>query len=928
MSNVLGEPNFTPSNMSGRSGVGSDQLGYMGRGLLNTIEEGEGAFNAGGFYYTKDVAYFQGPSVQRSHNDDKRSIAILTFNGRGQATMTRRWMNMGPVLLHLQLPISYAWSGCEYVARDVNDGFSSQGTNPKKAVNGARFLEVPGCSTLLPTSFQSEGFGFAAFTNVDIDLGGGGRITYDRYANFAAIMASCMFESQRRELMRLAGGGLDLRANSGVEKPPVLWGTVDGYTASGNNNHIDIAIFGDVVARPIRRRVPVMWDIIVPFKTPDTNFTMSRKPLDTSCLAGDLMYTFTWANLFEYTDTGVGEPNAPVYFPLQANDSYFSATGGGGGTPKSFILPYVPELCRPDRLGPAFSAPVKDYIMQAMDEFLTDAVMDTDTYPLLSDVIAANPVVWTNHYRVASGRVLTAADGLGFRGALSTAANGLTIDYSAGRPRYPQAVKVNDVDSSANDRSQWSGQGAASDINDVSAIVYPNGFSFGEILNSSLKLTNVSLGARQNLVGNPKASIYYPFTYFYTQIYRIQNHPFSGIVNWNTTTVGLSQVQPERLYSDQNKITQLIQMPANPVTTIIAGIYREKDRKYLGKNVKNSYSPVLFWNALTPLRATLWDGGNILFDYISESDYSLYTQIDRPDPLFVPFKGGLVKVSEKGVYTNSGSSAPMAGWTQFGGIYNGTAMVHGGRQLTDLVSTTANLNAPPYLSAGVTNTGLEKRTGIPKYNSYPLDNVEVMTMACADGVSNHQSCHLTEMYRSCLLEFPLVFLEPVVREDIVQSTPSFAKTQLKMDFWISPTLKPDNGLDDQYDLTYGVTRGAASGMVRSDFTVDGDSTDTVNVLNKYSYPSCFSHPVPDCLRLGVNASDPELTMRDTIGSTTNPAVGDAVPSIQNTYNNAFDFSRANSWNINNGTLLLHVTFGQNQIWTQSPIFTNILSARG
>jgi hypothetical protein len=176
------------------------------------------------------------------------------------------------------------------------------------------------------------------------------------------------------------------------------------------------------------------------------------------------------------------------------------------------------------------------------------------------------------------------------------------------------------------------------------------------------------------------------------------------------------------------------------------------------------------------------------------------------------------------------------------------------------------------------------------------------------------------MYESLLLEFPFVMREPITHENEVQSTPSFAKTQLKFEFWISPKLKPDNNMDDQYDSTYGLTRGAASGMPQN--TALDQTWD-----DGYTYPGAVSHPVPDCVRIGVNPEHPDLTLRGAIASGS-VSSGVSAKAAAYAYANGYSFGSASSWNINNGALMLHVTFCQNQVWTLSPLHTSILSARG
>jgi hypothetical protein len=977
MSNVFGEINNTPSNRTGQSGVGADFIGRVGSGVLQTIEEGEGAIDTAPFYYTKDTAYFQAPSTQRSHGDDRRNIAIRGFGARGQVTLTRRHYFNGPSYVRLKLPINYAWAGCEYVARStLTDGrirmsaavgvLSNPITTVDVTTNGPpitevtatlhdplkttfpvidsyfnhsmnRFVEVPGSDTMLPTSFQSQGLAFAAVSQIELDLGGAGKITFDRYANFAAIMASTPFTAVRKDLMRFSGGGLNLWDEREAKEAPVEWGWVQGYNAAGNQDSLVVDESGTnhaVTQVPIKRFVPIGWDIILPVKTPDTNFfygLKKRKPLDSSCLAGDLMFTFTWSNFYEWSDTGLGYPNAPVYLPqtlvsqgnLATDGSLYrgaltAAVNNKTFSEEQFILPFVPELAATNGgtlySGVSIAAPFLG--VEYNDVYSTVEVKDvTSTYPFMNNVMKRNPRIWTNHYRVASGRKMNIYDTLGDRVRYRTGPHGFTISSTySGRPRYPQAVQL--INSSSTDQI-LSLQGAADDINNPALIQYPQGWSYAEYVNSYLKLTNPSLGAYDKLRINPSAAIFYPFQYFFTQIYRIDDHPFANILNWNTTTVDVGTTASNRLLTDQNKIQQMIQMPANPCTSMIVGIYREKDRKFLGKNTMNSYSPVLFWNALNPLRATLWDGGNILFNYDSTTDFESYSLVDRPDPLKIPFKGGCVKVSPKGYYVSDS-----VGLT--GGCWDSTCSAvqtdmnppySTGRPIW-IGSSGGNIAAAPPINLGYKGSGIPVGGAV---NSFAADDI-ISACSLDPLAKRRQPCHLTEEYEATLLEFPFTMNNPICDERFVQSTPSFAKTQLKLEFWISPKLKPDNGLDDHYDRTYGLTRGAASGMPR---------VGTITPGIGYTYPGACSHPVPDCLRVGSNPEDPDLMRRFDMGNT-DPGSGMSTSSNCEAfkYCDGYSFKQASSWNINNGSLLVHITFCQNQVWTISPLRTSVLSARG
>jgi hypothetical protein len=969
---TFGQPGFVPSNRTGVSGISGAQVGSLGSGILQTIEEGEGAKSSENFYYTKDSAYYQLPQLQRSHGDARITCNVTTFGSRGTVTLPRRFFNFGPCIMRFQLPISYAWSGCEYTARSFMSDETCQSTiyytnadhsavaigNATEIIpeflpasfnhrlaNGISFVEVPGCKTLLPTSFQSGGMAFTFPQQIELEMGGAGKITFDRYSNFAAIMASTPFKSMRKDLMRMAGGGLDLWDTKETQNAPVRWGYVDGYNAAGNQEACILtgaAETATVQQRRIREWVPVSWDVLLPIKTPDTNFFMSfsrRKPLDTTCFSGDFQLTFTWSNFYEWSDTGTGYPNAPVYKSQAVPTPFVRAYAAAGNCLQ--VAPYITGLATylvyaADENARYVSSTIGTGYRQLRSTFEDDGdgtaaghiwdIEHPDSQKHLSNVMLANPRIWTNHYRVAQGRSMTDDDQSIVRSQWTTGNSNdqaVTNVPRPGRPRFPQlysqgvGAPATTHETAIHKKVYLSNQPAADVVN--AQIQYPSGFDFVEYINSSLKLANPSLSAYNALRVDKSAVVYYPFQYFYSQVYRIAQTPYTNITNWNSSTITNERVYgKDAIYSDQNKITQSIQMPANPVTSMIVGIYREKDRKYLGKNPANSYSPVLFWNALTLAKCTLWDGGNILFNYDASCDYDLYSMNDRPDILRIPFKGGLCKVSPKGFYSSDSLSCMSSRW-------NATV----NRDVKGVDSDYASLTQhAPWLgvSATLSNTYVPVTIGYTgsncpatSQNSYPADDI-VCSGLMDPLLGKQQPCHLTDDYEAVLYEFPFVMYNPVLYEKNVQSTPSFARTQLRFEFWIYPKLKPDNGLDDMYDSTYSLTYAAASGLGMFDITSASEFTAVA------SFPGPISHPVPDCMRVGMNPDHPELARRSEIAQSVSTS-GKSTSLTAFTYAQGYSFLNANSWNINNGALMMHVVFCQNQVWSLSPIRTSILAAR-
>lgn len=974
---TLGMPGFVPSNTTGQPGVSQGQMGRLGSGVLQTIEEGQGAFSSEVMYYDKSVGYYQLPQVQRSHGDDIRSLNITNFGARSTVTIPRKFFNFGPSYLRFRLPINYAWSGCEYVSNTYNCSTTQEVIGSLKVTDlpvlnaavtnttavriepqvqsanaGLMHFESSGCDTMLPTSFQSGGMAFAFPAQIELNLGGAGQITFDRYSNWALLMASTPFLQGRKDLMRMAGGGLNLNDPYEARQAPVRWGKKEWACAAGYSNvqvplvryasdragNINLAGYTSIEPVQVTKTkiVPIEWDVLLPIKTPETNFMYAltrRKPLDTSILAGDMQLNFTWSNFNEWTDTGKGYPNAPVYYahraPL-ATSGNVRVTGHGGpytGAAEEgyssvlqdtqFVCTYANEIGAPVRVNvPGLQVPLITAVARAN--------IGTVQFPLIN-TIAYSPVVWTNHYRVAAGAKLVEgihfdATDVSFR--WSTDAGVVQAPQGeVGRPRFPQFLQRN------NDADIFfkSLQSPANQIN--ATVSYPDRFSSIEYINSSLKLTNPALGARNALMVDKEAVVYYPFQYSFSQIYRVPSK-YKDYKHW--TAANLQSNLLSDLYSEANKHSQLIQMPANPCTSMLVSIFREKDRQTNVQGKLNSYSPVLFWNALNPERMVLKDGGNTLFEYFNSIDFELYSMMDRPDALKIPFRGGHCKVQPQNLYGNrhiptSAMNRGVPRYVRRGGNVFGNVVEYPASN-PDTLADEQRINpfwfigmnaAKGAIGVGFAGTG----TPASSANSFPADEL-CNSVALNAGCKQFQPCHTTEWYEATIMEFPFVMNEPIVNEKIVQNTPSFAKTQLQLDFWINPKLKPDNGMDDMYDTTYGLTRAFPDGVGATLL----DQTNTH--ISVFTYPSPGSHPVPHCLHEKAEPESLDLLVRDSIGSMAAGAGLTTFLKFDGKYADGFDFTAANSWNINNGDLMLHVVFCQNQVWALSPLRTSLFSARG
>jgi hypothetical protein len=976
MSETLGQPSLVPSNATGASGINGRVLSSTASGVLNTIEEGPGAANVSNFYYPAAAAMYTTPSLMRAVGDDRRTFNVKSFGGRGTVTLPRKHFNNGFTCFRFTLDQDYAYAGPEYHAVKTyapansapliaSNFHISVGANTNrwadtgalaaqmrddilyydskiallKAMQEDLLVEYPTTLPVLPTYFMSGGAGFAFCASFEMNMGGAGNLIYDRYANFAGIMASCPTKEMRRHLMRLAGGGLYFDPDSD-EAGPYRAQPVRPMVQSGGH-----ALSGAYSDFQNRVNLPNLHEMIVPLKTPDTNFWQSlhaRKPFDSSLTPNDLQITITFGNFFEICDTGKGLANNPFYrIPVTDNSpaegaapvtypSEYLKKAAAVGPPvviasevdpryepditvlNPFIFGFVPSghghpdriqfldtknwsdlnylFGRHDREGsPAFYNTV-----HYKGKMITNMAPIAETYNveylyIQLKRLAANPRIWANHYRVCEGDV--------YGHQTSTHDNfwrERVPEKNHGRFLYPRpggGVTWDGYSGTGKAISTMSPPAIPSDV------TYPTQFTEAEYINMSLKLTNPSLSAMNALrqTGN-QGSVVYPFQYMFGQQYRVTNDKFKSILRWNYTGVQNQYVNRD-LYDPGNAFSMLIQMPANPVTSMIIGIYREKDRVFIPKNKPNSYSPVLFWHALTPLSIRLWDGGNILFDYRNRTFPDLYSHIDRPDVFRIPFRGGCCQLLPENIIQ-------CAQWT------------------VDPSDVLSRLNLPDALFNDLTNFPGSRRPG---YQSQSFRNSGF----------RYQGIHSTEEYESCLIEFPFALYEPFSREGMVQNVPTFAKTQLRLEFWLDPLLKPQRGLDDHYSLTTNLPSNArwfdsnAAQQVESTAVVGSEWAGRDNMGNcTLMVPDVHHLCPPTQLEMYSIARE----RKTTAGASSSVSL--YAPGVAQTAQNAYSFNpgtmseESSSWNINNSDFLISVVFTQNQVWSMSPKRSVILSGRG
>jgi len=274
------------------------------------------------------------------------------------------------------------------------------------------------------------------------------------------------------------------------------------------------------------------------------------------------------------------------------------------------------------------------------------------------------------------------------------------------------------------------------------------------------------------------------------------------------------------------------------------------------------------------------------------------------------------------------------------GRYSGKARIQnkttGGTAYSDLVTETASLTNKWTSSHKLTGiscregsfpNGLNILGGVPRRYQQGL-------FGCNSDGERFLPIHSTEWYNCHLLEFPLVMHEPLGREGTVQNTPSFAKTILRLEFYIDCLLKPHRGLDDMYDQTTMVpplwycgeydyitangksysTGVTAAGNVLPYGPLNFGNTTVATANTSLSVPCCYIED--SVMHFGAYADSREQIVQSTRSNNkvTNP--------------NFTMSPSASSWNVNDGGLMIVCHFLQNQVWSISPLRTSILSSRG
>ncbi len=447
---------------------------------------------------------------------------------------------------------------------------------------------------IYPSFFYSWGAGYAFTKEIRLNMGGAGQYTLNRYSNFIGVFASCFSLMQRYTLMKLAGGGViaDTEGSEGMfglHFNTTKYGAVpnrwfEGIQAgSGQGNW-----FARETIIPENVRVPIEDTWVVAIKTPHTNYQnprIRRRPLDTKLFSEHFTVDLLTSNFDEICDSGTNVP--PVVMSAGAVD----------------------------------------------------------------DLLGRLPIV-----RLGGGE-----NEMGTRGTILDAENFRQYAY-----HYPYDLNVapyvqNDVTYehfNGADSTTFKTRNAVGDVrfflpntedtaNIIGPVLSPSNLPEIKLstLVSSMRLTNDMLGAYDVLKTRTDQAVYYPFQYFTTQIYSVENTLYKDM----SLDEYVRCTHPNLLINDETLITPIklaVSIPVNPMTAMYIGVMREKDRKGLGISTPGGYSPCLFWNFLELPFLELSYGVEPLIRYDCTNTYISEQTYEHCSALQIPYKGGHCLQSE------------------------------------------------------------------------------------------------------------------------------------------------------------------------------------------------------------------------------------------------------------------------------------------
>ena len=649
---VQGAPSQIQSNATGVGMVSGDQIGDQLPGLLATVQESAEATRTSALYYEEGVGAFNQPSFQREYGARNIGLNIQSFGDSAQFSVPNDMFWKNPMMIKCSFTIPYGYYGpATYIQHGVTprialggnaDMYYNQYYGLYQAAgkngtdlptdNSSHVVARANSVTIKPQMFYSWGAGYANIRNVRMNMGGAGQYTLDHNANWVGVMASCVNLSQRAALMKAAGGGVIVPDIDEEKKGICAFETTEiggneNYSIAGgllNPSQVQIDIYnGGYRNNPILGTgvtpspaninsalipMPIIENWVTVIKTPQTSFTSMfqyRRPVDTRLFSTDFFFdVFTSPSLDAFVDTGTGFQ--PQYFRVPINNQDIP-----GGLFEKYLLTgsfterglnIFNDGLFPSCLYRQFKVDNEDFILSNYTHYLDGS----RTFCVTN----ADPCAFNGVDDVDSRLVM---------GCIQDYRNCIWVDWA------------NIIESEGYKGNQLLNQ------NNLPTPAY-------SALFNAVRLANDQLGARQVLETRPDLAVYYPFQYFISQF-----------INFNPLSDGYTFQYNRRItkqyeqYAGSTKSTNVnvpIQIPCNPLTCVYICCFREKDRMNLGYSTAQTYSPVLYWNALEMNNLSLTYSSQILQKYNCAAEYILPQLTERIEPLIVPFKGGCVRRSD------------------------------------------------------------------------------------------------------------------------------------------------------------------------------------------------------------------------------------------------------------------------------------------
>lgn len=844
-----GAPHITSSNQVSVGMIEGSQIGTVLPSVLESLQESTAAAKHSVLYYPETLGMFNLPSFQKSYGLYNATFPNITrFGDAGDLFLEKDFFWRGPCAIQFTVKMPWRFSGMSY--------------NCSSAViaDGSVYLAKPAV-------FYSEGAGYAALKQVEMNLGGAGTYRIDRYANFVGIMASCATAEQRAALMKLSGGGLcgtisPLSGSAGITTSAGLAGNVGAqYTSNIRNYFSNGAPHDSMPYDPSQSSFTPgtftsidsdVWLVCV--KTPHTNFhsatnRMNRLPIDMNLVSTPFSLQIETAPIQDFMDAGAGQNLYPAGYP-DRTPAFFANIG-----------------CNATIGATAPAANMS--IFGSVDIFRQYAFL----YGEGNHVYVSK--TWGGDVPVHEQVLLVNRTYTNGNSAIFPSVVGFLTEF--GRHLYP--ITVNKTTSPAINallptesylRSVGNPYPAPmnrEDLNDAMTIEVSH-------IVPSIRLTNDQLGAFNVLKQTTNMAIYYPFQHLTSQMYYVEDHSFADITMadliYENSSLNSLLAQPpsKRPFTAQIPIT----IPVNPMTAMYVMVFREKDRRQEAPGTIGAYSPALFWNGLQFSRWTLSYGSENICIYDNASQHSLQQLYDRITPLVIPYRGGVCTKGEYGKWKAEGTEH--AYWTAGGNQYSyptaSSSIISGG---------------PPHTQSA---TGLHP---------------------------NIARC-------SYLYEIDLVERSPFKDESVFQQTPSFQGEQLNLRFTIEPTLSAhgrgavyspfeDLSLLHSYAPDYSNTEFTPK-QAYSELCSLYNFDDTDAVRRGYRPVSQFPGPP-----ISLSACD-----LAKFGSDDPDGLGPLDPADKG-YRKV-----SNPWVLNNGPLLVSVIFAQNALWQMNPSFSKVVFARG